>query len=83
MPYRAPVEDYKFIFSHVSDMAAVTATERFAEATPDVTDAILAEAGRLTEEVIAPLRRVGDATHSVLENGVVRTPPGYGAAFEA
>ncbi|WP_296761646.1 acyl-CoA dehydrogenase [Sediminimonas sp.] len=83
MAYRAPVEDYKFIFAHVSDMVAVSATDRFAEATPDVTDAILTEAGRLTEEVIAPLRRVGDETHSVLENGVVRTPPGYPEAFKA
>ncbi|WP_026758234.1 acyl-CoA dehydrogenase [Sediminimonas qiaohouensis] len=83
MPYRAPVEDYKFIFAHVSDMEAVAATERFSEATQDVTDAILTEAGRLTEEVIAPLRRVGDETHSVLENGVVRTPPGYKEAFTA
>ncbi len=47
MPYVAPVEEYKFIFDHIVDLAQVAATPTFAEATPDMRDAILTEAGKL------------------------------------
>ena len=81
MPYRAPVPDYKFLFDHVVDLAQVSATEKFAEATDDVTEAILTEAGRMCEEVMHPVQRDGDLTPAVLENGVVRTSPGYADAY--
>ena len=81
MPYRAPVSEFRFLFEHVVSLAEVAATERFAEATPETVDAILTEAGRLCEEVLAPLQRIGDVQGSRLENGVVRTPEGFGEAF--
>ena len=83
MSYRAPVAEFRFLFEHVVDLAAVAATERFAEATPETVDAILTEAGRLCEEVLAPLQRVGDVQGSRLENGVVRTPEGFAEGFRA
>ncbi|WP_428513461.1 acyl-CoA dehydrogenase [Roseovarius sp.] len=83
MPYRAPVEDFQFLFDHVVGLDRVTATDRFAEATPDVTAAILAEAGKLCEEVLAPLQRPGDLHPARLENGVVRTSPGYAEGYKA
>ena len=83
MPYHAPTRDFRFLFEHVIDYAQVTGTDRFAEATPDVTDAILTEAGRLCEEVLAPLQRAGDEHPARLENGVVRTSPGFAGAYRA
>ena len=83
MPYRAPVEDFQFILDHVVGLDQVAATERFAEATPDVTAAILTEAGRMCDEVLAPLQRVGDLNPARLENGVVRTPPGFADGYRA
>ena len=83
MPYRAPVEEYRFLFEHVIGVAEVTATDRFAEATPDMTAAILSEAGRMCEEVLAPLQRAGDLHPAHLENGVVRTSPGYAGGYRA
>ncbi|MBY5987363.1 acyl-CoA dehydrogenase [Roseovarius atlanticus] len=83
MPYRAPVEDFQFLFDHVVGLDRVTATDRFAEATPDVTSAILTEAGKLCEEVLAPLQRPGDLHPARLENGVVRTSPGYAEGYKA
>jgi hypothetical protein len=61
----------------------VSATERFGEATRDVTAAILTEAGRMCEEVMAPLQRAGDEHPAVLENGVVRCSPGYVDGYRA
>ena len=83
MPYRAPVSEYQFLFDHVIGLHQVTATERFAEATPDMTTAILTEAGRMCEEVLYPLQRAGDLHPARLENGVVRTPPGFADGYRA
>ncbi|NHX27082.1 acyl-CoA dehydrogenase, partial [Escherichia coli] len=81
MPYRSPVGDFKFIFDHVVGLARVGETDRYAEATGDVVDAILTEAGRLCDEVMAPVQRNGDLTPARLENGVVRASPGFAEAF--
>lgn len=83
MPYRAPVEDYKFLFDHVVGLSQVTETDRFSEATADVTGAILSEAGRMCEEVLHPLQRNGDLHPAHLENGVVRTSPGFAEGYKA
>ncbi len=83
MSYRAPVEEFRFIFNHVADLDRVIATERFADATADVTDAILIEAGKLCEDKLAPLQRAGDQHPARLENGKVRTTPGYAEAYGA
>jgi len=83
MPYRAPVDDYRFLFEHVIGLDEVTATDRFAEATPETTAAILAEAGRMCEEVLSPLNRAGDLHPARLENGVVRTSPGFAEGYRA
>ncbi len=83
MTYRAPVEEFRFIFNHVADIGRVTATDRFADATADVTDAILTEAGKLCEDKLAPLQRTGDQHPARLENGKVRTTPGFAEAYAA
>ena len=83
MPYLAPLEDYNFLFDHVVGLEQVRATDRFEEATDDLTRAILTEAGKLCEEVMYPLQRPGDLEPAHLENGVVRTAPGYADGFKA
>ncbi|MFC2966597.1 acyl-CoA dehydrogenase [Acidimangrovimonas pyrenivorans] len=81
MPYRAPLADFRFILDHVAGFDAVAATELFAEATPETVEAILGEAGKLCENVLAPLQREGDLKPATLENGVVRTTPGFAEAY--
>jgi acyl-CoA dehydrogenase len=71
MPYRAPLSDFRLLMSPVTGFPAVVATERFAEATPDLIEAILSEAARLCEETLAPLQRAGDKHPAHVENGVV------------
>ena len=83
MPYRAPVSELKFVLDKVVGFDRVAATDRFAEATPETVDAILTEAGRMCEEVLAPLNRAGDLHPAHLENGVVRTSPGFAEGFAA
>lgn len=83
MTYRSPVSDHQFLLDHVVGFPALAQTERFAEATPDLVEAILSEAGKMCDEVIAPLQRNGDLHPAVLENGVVRTSPGFDVGYQA
>ncbi len=83
MPYRSPVADFRFILENVVDYAKVSETEAFAEATKDTVDAILDEAGKLCDNEIAPLNRNGDLHPAKLENGIVRTSPGFAQGYQA
>jgi alkylation response protein AidB-like acyl-CoA dehydrogenase len=83
MPYRAPVADFEFIYSNVVGFDDVAATGLFADATPDTVRAILTEAGKMCEDVLAPLQRAGDLHPARLENGVVRTSPGFADGWKA
>lgn len=83
MTYRAPVSDHEFILKQLTGFDQVSATGLFAEADADLASAIMTEAGKMCDEVIAPLNRGGDIEPARLENGVVRTSPGYGAGLKA
>jgi acyl-CoA dehydrogenase len=82
MAYRAPVPQI------VAQLAALgygrlAAVPRFADAGLETARAVLEQAARLAENVLAPLNRTGDADPARLENGVVRTPPGFPEAYRA
>ncbi|MBY6003668.1 acyl-CoA dehydrogenase [Salipiger bermudensis] len=83
MPYRAPVSEFSFLLDKVIGFKAVQETERFAEASPDMVSAVLTEAGRMCDEVMAPLQRNGDLHPAVLENGVVRSSKGFDQGYKA
>ncbi|MGR3572050.1 acyl-CoA dehydrogenase [Brevirhabdus sp.] len=83
MSYRAPVSEFKFAFDHLIDFGQVTQSDLFSEASGDVAEAILEEAARLCEQVLAPLQRNGDLHPARLENGIVRTSPGFAEGYRA
>ncbi|MFS4582014.1 acyl-CoA dehydrogenase [Phaeobacter sp. C3_T13_0] len=83
MTFRAPVPEYQFFLEHIIGFDEIAATERFGEASNDVVTAILTEAGKFCDEVMAPLNRGGDLQPAHLENGVLRTSPGYAAGWQA
>ncbi len=83
MPYRAPVKDIRFILDHVVGFAEVAATPRFAEATPDLAEAILTEAGRISTDILAPLNKGADQSPARLENGAVVSSPGFAEGYRA
>ena len=83
MPFRAPVNEFNFLLEHIVGYENVAETEKFAEANTETVGAILDEAGKLCSEVLAPLQRNGDLHPATLENGVVRTSPGFADGFAA
>ncbi|MBG53731.1 MAG: acyl-CoA dehydrogenase [Rhodobiaceae bacterium] len=80
--YKAPVEDFKFLFHELLEIEKREDLPGFADLTPDMTSAILEGGAKFCEEVLQPLNQVGDEHGCVLENGVVRTPPGFKEAFQ-
>ncbi len=83
MGYRAPLKEFRFLLAHVVELEQLSRTELFSEVGEELVAAILNEAGRLSEEVLAPLQRVGDEQGAVLENGAVRTPEGFAEGYRA
>ncbi|HKL55381.1 MAG TPA: acyl-CoA dehydrogenase family protein, partial [Roseovarius sp.] len=79
--YTAPTRDMQFILHDVLKVSEQD-TPGYAELDRDFTSAVLEEAGKISSEVLSPLNPVGDSEGCVLENGVVRTPKGFKAAFD-
>ncbi len=83
MTFRARLSEYEFILNTLLNYAEIAETAKFSEASPDVASAILAEAGRLANDTLAPLQRAGDVSPAVLDGTVLRTSPGFAAGFRA
>jgi hypothetical protein len=81
--YRAPVEDYKFLFHELFEVEKQADLPRFAELSADTIDDVLTNAGKFCEDVLQPLNQSGDEEGCHFENGVVRTPKGFAEAYKA
>jgi len=79
--YTAPTKDLQFV---LHDLLKISQSEipGYADLEADFTSAVLEEAGKITSEVLAPLNVVGDKEGCSLDNGVVRVPTGFQAAFD-
>ncbi|HEU0222730.1 MAG TPA: acyl-CoA dehydrogenase C-terminal domain-containing protein [Paracoccaceae bacterium] len=79
--YTPPLRDLQFVLHEVLKVQE-SKVPGYDELTPDFTGQIFEEAGRIAAEVLAPLNQVGDREGCILENGIVRTPRGFQAAFD-
>ena len=81
--YKAPVEEVRFLLHDVLRIGSYDNLPGFTDASPDVVDAILGEAAKFCEQVLAPLNRVGDVEGCTRhDDGSVTTPSGFRAAFQ-
>jgi len=80
--YTAPVEDMMFLFEKLRNNKNYNELEKYKEVSPDLVKDILQEAAKINENLILPLAKIGDENPAILENGIVRTPPGYKEAYQ-
>jgi 3-(methylsulfanyl)propanoyl-CoA dehydrogenase len=81
--YKAPVDEVLFLLNDVFHIERYANLPGFADAAPDLIEAILGEAAKLCEDVLLPLNRVGDTEGCHRhDDGSVSTPAGFKDAFE-
>ena len=80
--YTAPVEDMMFLYEKLRDNKKYNELEKYKEVNSELVKDILEEAAKINQNLILPLAKAGDENPAVLENGVVRTPPGYKEAYQ-
>ena len=82
MTYTAPLADMRFALREVAGLGRIASLPGYEHATDDTIDAVLEEAAKLAGNGLAPLNRDGDKVGATLENGVVRTAPGFAAIYK-
>ena len=80
--YNAPVEDMMFLFDKLRNNKNYNEIEKYKDVNSELVKNILDEAAKINQNLILPLAKAGDESPTVLENGVVRTPPGYKEAYK-
>ena len=79
--YSAPINDIKFLVHDYFNLQQYNNIPAFAEATPDLLDAILDEAAKGAENIYQPLNLSGDEQGCKLVDGKVITPDGFKEAY--
>ena len=82
MTYRAPVKDMLFCMKELADLEAVARMPGLEESGLDTAAAVLEEAAKFNEDVVAPLNWEGDKNPSSFKDGQVTTTPGFKQAFK-
>ena len=82
LTYIAPIEDMMFLFEKLRNNKNYNEIKKYEEVTPELVKNILEEAAKINQNIILPLAKAGDENPTVLENGVVITPPGYKEAYK-
>ena len=75
--YKAPIRDVKFVMQELLGCEGHYEHLGYQDATIDMVDAIINEAAKLTEEVVAPLNQIGDQQGCTWKDGAVTTPDGF------
>ena len=81
--YRAPVEDTNFVLNDVLNYQRYNNLPGFADASPDVVEAILSEGAKLAEGTLFPINHTGDRQGCIrAPDGSVKTPEGFKEAYD-
>ncbi len=81
MTFATPVRDMRYALDHMAGFDALQRSGAFEDLSDDLVSAILEELGKYCDNAVAPLNWTSDRQGAVLENGVVRTTPGFDAAY--
>jgi alkylation response protein AidB-like acyl-CoA dehydrogenase len=80
--YTAPLRDMQFLMREIAQIDEIARLPGYEEATPDVVEAILEEAGKFAGGVLAPINASGDREGARFADKQVTLPTGFKAAYE-
>ena len=80
--YKAPIRDMKFVMQELLDCDSHYQKLGYEDASLDMVDAIISEAAKFNEQVIAPLNQSGDEQGCTWKDGEVTTPDGFKEAYQ-
>ena len=80
--YIAPLRDMRFVITALAGLNDVISLPGFEEASPDLVDAVLEEAGKLATDVLSPLNPSGDRQGASLGEGGVVAAAGFADAYQ-
>jgi len=79
--YIAPIKDMMFLYEKLRNNKNYNEIKKYKDVSNDLVKDILEEAAKINQNIILPLAKLGDENPTILENGIVRTPPGYKEAY--
>jgi alkylation response protein AidB-like acyl-CoA dehydrogenase len=82
MSYTAPLDDMRFVLTHLAGLPEIATFAGFEEAEPELVEAVLTEAARFAADVLAPLNGPGDRQGCRWTGGAVATPDGFPVAYQ-
>ena len=82
MTFTPVVTEQRFLLDHIVGIEELASHERFADATPDMVEAILVGAGEFAAEEYGPTNRTGDVNNPKWQDGTVTMPPGFKQAYQ-
>jgi alkylation response protein AidB-like acyl-CoA dehydrogenase len=81
--YKAPVNDTLFVLNDVLGLERYGNLQGFADATPDMIEAIIGEAAKVAEEALFPINLSGDREGCTRnDDGTVSVPHGFKQAYD-
>ena len=81
--YTAPTRETRFVINELLDLASYGNLPGFENATPDMIDTVINEAGKFCSEVLAPINQIGDEQGCTRhDDGSVTTPDGFKEAYD-
>jgi len=81
--YIAPLRDMRFVLIEMGALESSVRLPPYSDLTPELAESVLEEAAKLASGVLAPLNRTGDEQGARCVDGIVTTPPGWKAAYQA
>ncbi len=80
--YVAPAREIGFVVNELLDYSRLASLADFADATEELTGAILDEAGKFAAQVLSPLNRIGDQQGVRIEGDTIKTADGFAQAYQ-
>ena len=79
--YQAPLRDLRFVLDDLLGIAQLAELPRYREFSSELAGAVLEEAAKFAQEVLAPINRIGDRVGATFREGAVQMPAEFRSAY--